>query len=759
MKAIGLLTVLSLASGVLAAVALLPVVGAAGIAVRDAAKTFNDMSVKGLGQVPSRSEIFDSSGHLLAYYYPGYPHPIYRVPVRFDQIAPVMRQAIVSIEDARYWQHGALDLRGTLRALSLDLRGQAIQGGSDLAQQYVKNACILTAKTKWQAAQCYLDTVARKITELRIAANLEHEYTKAQLLTDYLNAAYFSNEAYGIQVAAEVYFSVPAKKLTLDEAATLAGMVEDPSRYDPISDPSQALARRATVLQQMVKFGHISQATANQAAKAPLGLHLSSVPLQTGCTSPNVAKSAFFCDYVLAVMSRDKAYAKAYQELTTVGGLKIYTTLNPRDQHAANAAVNYVLPQNNNANPNHDVDTEVMVQPGTGYIRAIAVNRTYGFGAGQDSIDYAVNSQYDGGSGVQTGSTAKIFTLITALKEGYPFGFSIKVHNATPLGPYYNCKGQSQGMWSAYNADGTTNGQIPLYYGTTSSINAFFAALELKLGLCNVVKTAVSMGVTRADGVSLLKYDPNLPKGNNLPADDIKSFTLGSVFVSPLSMAGAYATVASGGIYCHPVAITSITDASGHPLPVEPARCHRVFSQGVAAAADYVFSGVLTNQGATALGRGIGRPAGAKTGTGNSGFYVAFAGFTPTLVGYVSVFNPTDPTKIQHNGQPGAMLGCPEATYRQYPGGFIECPGEQFGDNAPGATWQYSFMLAALGPAVNFPAPPASYFSAGSGVAPPAPPAKKGGGHGGGGGNGGGGNGGGGNGGGGGGGGGGNGGH
>jgi membrane peptidoglycan carboxypeptidase len=392
------------------------------------------------------------------------------------------------------------------------------------------------------------------------------------------------------------------------------------------------------------------------------------VPLQTGCTSPRVTQEAFFCDYVLAVMSRDKAYSKAYQELTTVGGLRIYTTLNMKDQRAANSAVSYVLPNDNNyVNPNRDVDTEAMVEPGTGDIRAIAVNRKYGFGKGYDSIDYAVNSTYDGGAGVQTGSTSKLFTLVTALKQGLPFGFSLKVHDATPVGPFYNCKGQYQGDWSAYNTDGTTNGTIPLYYGTTSSINAFFAGLEAKVGLCNVVKTAVSMGLTRADGVSLLRYDPNLPKGNNLPADDIKSFTLGSIYVSPLSMAGAYATVASGGIYCHPIAITSVTDASGHALPVESARCHRALSSGVANAADYVLSGVLTNAGATAEGRGIGRPAAAKTGTSNSGYYAAFAGFTPTLVGYVSTFNPTDPTHIWYNGRPGAMLNCPESTYRTYP--------------------------------------------------------------------------------------------
>lgn len=720
-----MLAALSLVVGVLSALALLPVVGVAGVATRDAAKTFDDMPVAGLGQVPSRSELLDSHGHLLAYYYPGYPHPIYRVPVTYNQIATVMRQAIIAIEDARFWRHGALDLRGTLRAIALDLGGQAVQGGSDLAQQYVKNACILTAKTRAQQVDCTSHTLARKLTELRIAAVVEHKMTKAQLLTAYLNAAYFENQAYGIQVAAQRYFATSAKRLTLTQAALLAGLVENPVGYDPVTDPSAARDRRATVLQQMAKFGYISQAAANRASKAPLGLHLSAVPLQTGCTSSTAQMAAFYCDYVLSVMAHDHSYSQAYNELTTIGGLKIHTTLNMKDQKAADRAVFYVLPNNDYVNPNHDVDAEVMVQPGTGYIKAIAINRRYGFGPGQDSIDYAVNTPYDGGAGVQTGSSSKLFTLVTALKQGLPFGFTMKVKDGEFAGPLRSCSGDYVKPWQVHNADGNESGQIPLYFGTVASINAFYASLEAKVGLCHVVQTAVSMGLTRANGGSLLSWIGK-PYGRHSvePADDDASFTLGSVNVSPMNMAGAYATVASGGIYCHPIAITAITDVTGKNLPVEPARCHRVLSQGVANAANYVLSGVLTSPGATAAGRGIGRPAAAKTGTANSGYYAAFAGYTPTLVGYVSVFNPTDPTTVHFDGKPGAMLNCPEATFRTWPGGSVGCPGQMFGDDAPGATWQLSFTQAALGPALAFGPVPGLYFSLGPGTSPPPPPKK-----------------------------------
>ncbi|MGN6793825.1 MAG: transglycosylase domain-containing protein, partial [Streptosporangiaceae bacterium] len=438
-KTIGLIIVLSLGAGLLSAVAALPVIGVAGIAVRNAAQTFNDLPVAGLGQVPTKTEILDSSGKVLATYY---PRGIYRDPVKWNQVAPVMRNAIIAIEDYRFWQHGAFDLHGTLRAVYSDLSGNQVQGGSDLAQQYVKNACILTAKTSAAAQACTAFSPARKITELRIAANVARKMTKPELLTAYLNVAYFDNQAYGIKVASEVYFSRPPSKLTLTQAALLAGIVESPTRYDPFANPQNALSRRGQVLHAMAEHGYISWATERQAVKAPLGLHRSYVPLQTGCSSPGVRNAAFFCDYVMSLLKNNKAYLKAYRQMQTVGGLKIYTTLGPRDQRAATKAVNYVVPPRKPYyNPGYNVDTEVMIQPGTGYVKAIAVDRPYGIGRGHTSVDYAVDSKYDGGAGVQTGSSSKLFTLITALKQGIPFGYSLKVHNNMTVGNFTDCHG------------------------------------------------------------------------------------------------------------------------------------------------------------------------------------------------------------------------------------------------------------------------------------------------------------------------------
>jgi len=726
-KPIGMLAALAVGAGVLTAAVALPVVGVAGIAARDASKTFNNLPLAGLGQVPTKTVLLDRSGHVIADYY---PRDIVRDPVRWNQIAPVMRNAIVAIEDYRFWHHGALDLHGTLRAIYNDLSGGTVQGGSDLAQQYVKNACVLTAKNAQAAQLCTAFSPARKIRELRIAANVARRMTKPQLLTAYLNVAYFDNNAYGIKIASEVYFSEQPAKLTLTQAALLAGIVESPTAYNPFRHPQAALDRRAQVINSMAQHGYISWAKAKKAKSMPLGLHRSTVALQSGCTAQHVKDAAYFCDYVLAQLSNNPAYAKAYHEMQTVGGLKIHTTLSPQDQRAATNAVNYVVPARRPYyNPGHNVDTEVMIQPGTGAVRAIAVDRPYGFGPGHNFIDYAVDTKYHGGVGVQTGSSSKIFTLITALKHGIQYGFHLTVHDGMTVGGFTNCQGTSLLPFTVHNAE-PGGGNIPLYYGTTQSINAFYVSLESHVGLCNVVRTAVSMGLHRADGTSLLKTIGKYGKPGYEPAaDDLASFTLGSVNVSPMSMADAYATVAARGVYCRPIAISRITDLHGHNLPVQKAGCHRVMRKTVADAANYILRGVLVN--GTAGGRNIlHRQAAAKTGTANGGYYAAFAGYTPTLVAYVSVFNPLNPTGT------GAMIGY-RADYREYPGGYLNAPGQMFGDNAPGATWEYSFVRAFLGPALHFVAPTPYWFGLGSGsapIAPPKPKKKKGGGGGGGGG-------------------------
>jgi membrane peptidoglycan carboxypeptidase len=694
---------LSVLAGLLAGAIALPLVGGTGMVARQVSDTFDSLQVPALAQLPSRSEIFDANGKLLAYYYPNH---IYRVPVTYSQISPDMRNAIIAIEDSRFYQHGALDIRGSLRALATDLVGGQVQGGSTLAQQYVKNALILTAANPVQAQAAAADDAARKIRELRIAVNVEHQLTQNQLLAAYLNVAYFENEAYGVQVAAQRYFSTTAARLTLTQAALLAGLVQNPAHFDPVTQPAAALNRRNTVLARMAQLHYISNSAATAAEKQPLGLHYSVMSLEEGCNSATAADSAWFCDYVLAEMRVNPAYHQAYQQLTTYGGIKIYTTMSERDQRAAQNAVSFMLPAPPSGwNPGANAAAEVLVQPGTGRVRAIAVDRPYGTGRGQDSVDYAVDTAENGGVGVQTGSSSKLFTLITALKEGVPFGFKLSVSSPDTVAGFYNCHHVSAGVFPVANAEGAGKGTYSLYTGTTQSINVFYAHLEQQVGLCNVVKTAVSMGVHRADGLPLLQGVGN-PKSSSYlpPADDIPSFTLGSINVSPMTMAAAYATVAANGVYCAPIAISKITDASGGQLPIQAADCHRVMAASVAEAASYILQGVLST--GTAQGDGISVPAAGKTGTANSFDFAAFGGYTTTLAGYVSMFNPSGP--IDH-----PMEG--DASCFRSSGGGQECPGSVFGADA-GQIWQMTFDNADLGNATSFPYPSGGdYFREGTG--------------------------------------------
>jgi membrane peptidoglycan carboxypeptidase len=558
--------------------------------------------------------------------------------------------------------------------------------------------------------------------------------TKPQLLAAYLNIAYFGQQAYGVQVAARRYFGVSAAALTLPQSALLAGIVENPAAYDPVTSPLDALARRNTVLARMAQLHMITMAQAMAAGRTPLGLSLTFEP--NGCAS---STAPFFCDYVDAVINTDPAYRAAATLLNGIGGLKIYTTLDPRDQRAAQHAVDYVMPPHSSQyNPGHNADTEVLLKPGTGEVRAIAINRRYGTDAklGQTYNNYAVGPQYNGSYGMQIGSTGKVYTMVAALLQDIPFGYSMNVPYSTSVTGYTNCKGQpagvgpapdyTPGLWQVHNDESERGGGYTLYTGTTASINTFFARLEQKVGLCNVVKAADRMGLTWPDGVSLLKPDPK--EGHKYSADNDPSFTLGADNVAPIDLAAADATLPARGIYCHPIAVTSIVDRNGKQLPVEPAGCHRVLPAVIADAANYILQGDLTI--GTATRNAIpGLPAASKTGTADNYYYAAFVGYTPSLIGAVVVGNATDPVNHPMQGT--------GSCYRD------GCPGFMYGSMAPGLTWQLTFEHASLPrPAQTFVPVPADsvLFSMGSGLSYHKPP-KRGGGNGGGGRGGGGGNG------------------
>jgi membrane peptidoglycan carboxypeptidase len=554
-----------------------------------------------------------------------------------------------------------------------------------------------------------------------MAVQVEHTMSKNDILAGYLNAAFFGNQSYGVQVAAQRYFSTSAAKLTLGQAAMLAGIVENPSQYNPLgtaADVSATLQRRNVVLARMAQLHYITTAAADAAGKQPLRLK-PSLP-QSGCTSKSAKYAAYMCDYVVAVIKHDTAYKQVWNRLNGIGGLTITTTLDPKDQHAANRAVNTMMPPPPDpANPGRNADTEVLIQPGTGKVRAIAIDRPYGPGKGQNLVDYAVGPQYNGTGGVQIGSTGKVYVMVTALLQGIPFGYAKTVPFSAQVSGYTNCKGQTVGQmmpngqigWKVHNDESEHGGHYTLYTGTTASINVFFAYLEQKVGLCDSVKTAARMGLTWPDGRSLLKSDRR--EGHQYSADNDPSFTLGAEDVTPMGVAAADAVLPARGMFCSPIAITKIVTTAGQRLPVESANCHRVLPREIADAGNYILQGDLNGLG-TATADNIPRPAASKTGTADNYMSAFFVGYTPDLLGAVWVGNAKSP-KLN------PMIGVPGSCYHYV--GF--CPGFMYGSMAPGNTWQMTFLHADLAnPPLNFvPVPQSSQlFSMGNGIVSPTPP-------------------------------------
>ena len=411
LRLLGAFTAVSAAAGVLAAGLVVPAVAATGATARMGVDLFNDLPGElGDQQLSEATTILWSDNTVMARVYDQN-----RSVVSLDQIAPVMRDAIISIEDERFYDHGAVDVKGIARALVSNAGGGGTQGASTLTQQYVKNVLVEQAVEQGdsQAAAAAVDAdgidgYARKLKEMKLAVNVEKEMSKDEILAAYLNVAYFYNNVYGIEAAAQYYFNRPAAQLDLQQAAMLAGLVQNPAGYNPIKKPEAATARRDVVLGQMLKLGKIDQATHDAAVAAPLGLDPQ--PSRQGCLAAGSA--AYFCDYVTHVIAQDPAFGATVedrQNLLKRGGLTIRTTLDRNVQQITQDAVNAGV------NPGQSPRAaSSVVQPGTGHILAMAQDTTYSPDedvVGQTTLNYNVSKDMGGGDGFQQGSTFKPFTL------------------------------------------------------------------------------------------------------------------------------------------------------------------------------------------------------------------------------------------------------------------------------------------------------------------------------------------------------------
>ncbi|MET9342439.1 transglycosylase domain-containing protein [Nonomuraea sp. NPDC003804] len=653
----------SVAAGVVVAGIAFPATGGAGLGLMSAVGQV-DLRPVALAEPPLAevTTVQDAKGNEIARFYEQY-----REAVGFDEIAEVMKKAIVSIEDYRFYEHGAIDLEGTVRALATNLRaGQVSQGGSSITQQYVKQVLLNSADTQAEQNAALEASYARKLKELRYAMGVEKAYTKDQILEKYLNIAYFGAGAYGVEAAAKRFFGVRAGKLTLAQAATLAGAVQDPNATDPNLGGKyreRLRKRRDVVLDRMAELGAITPAAAAAAKATKLGYKGTKLP--GGCES---TKYTYFCLYVRHEILSNPDFGKTADErlkMLNRGGLTIKTTINPAMQAAADRAIRRYVRASDGP-----LAAEALVQPGTGAIRAMAASRPYGPRKSRNEISYNVvaDAAHGGGIGFQAGSTFKTFTLISALQRGMKLDDGLSAgagYRAPDFATFRTCAGGKVGdpRHTVTNDEGSP-GWKTLRTGTWSSVNTFFMELQQRVGLCSTVTTAQSLGVRRADGRKLR---------------EVETFTLGVNEMDPVTVANAYAAIAARGRYCAPMAITQITDRDGKVTRYRP-KCRQALDPEIADATAEVLSGVFTKGTMRGVG-GIGRPAAGKTGTTDGYATAWFAGFTPDLASAVSI---GDPRGSQRYKLTGVTIGG-----RYY--GTVE------GATLPGPIWKDTMIGALTG--------------------------------------------------------------
>ena len=613
--------------------------------------------------LPQRSRMLDANGNVFARF-----DAYDRVPVPGDAMAPVIRDTVVAVEDARFYEHAGYDPVGLVRAMVSNAGDGATQGGSTITQQSLKNVLALQAElgsTDERATGARDIDFERKLIEIRMAARLTEEVSKDEVLTRYLNIAYFGSGAYGIQAAARRYFSVPARKLNANQAAILTSLLKNPTGYDPLKYPKVARERRDIVLSVMAREGVITSQQATKISRRKLGLNPSRP--RTGCA---VSKYPFYCEEVMSTLRNDPAFGATAEERTqllAIGGLRIKTALVPKAMAATRAAAQSTVP------PNHRVATAVaLVRPGTGRVVGMASSRNYGAGA-PDRTQIVLPTR----AAFQPGSTFKMFTLAAALDAGLP------ISTRLPGGAAYTSRifnNPSKGYYS--NSAGSAS-NVTLAKATQMSMNTAFVQLEEKVGIEAVASMANKLGVTTTGTT-----------GPGAPGPKDGSYTLGTASVSVVDMANAYATIAGGGIACPATFVLEVHDATGEKLASPDRTCRRVIDEAAANSVAHIL-GTVVSQG-TGKPAAFGRPAAGKTGTTENLGAAWFAGFTPQYASAVWVGDPKGSSNPLYN-----VLG-----YSRVYGGTL-----------PATVWRKTMADIHTGlPVKPLPRPDPSYVATSSGV-------------------------------------------
>ena len=648
-----LAVLLSLVLGGLMALVALPVVAGGGLAAKEHMDDYLVLPTElEVPPLPQRSRMLAADGSLIAWLYAEN-----RVRVELADVPLVTRQAVIAIEDSRFYEHRGVDVKGSLRAAVRNgMSGGVQEGGSTLTQQYVKNALLAAATTEQQREAAREVTFERKLREARYALALERTVPKDEILLRYLNIAYYGNGAYGIGTAANLYFSRSVGTLTLAQSALLAGIVQSPARLDPVDHPEAAVARRNVVLARMADVGWLTPAVHAAAAAEPLGLKLS--PISSGCEAPGVP-APFFCDYVRRALESGPLGAslgdtrERRQQRLLGGGLTIRTTLDVGMQRHAQKVLDERIPADD---PSGVASVFTAVVPGTGHVPALVVNRRYGEAgpAGSSKLNLALG----GSSGMQSGSTFKPFVLAAALQRGLPLDTTFDSPARYTSRQYTTCeKGRCGLPYTVSNAGDSNAGRHDVVSGTHGSVNTFYLQLLERTGLEQPARIAEAMGLRQFSGGAPSK--PLLREG---------SVVLGTNEVSPLALSAAYAAFAAHGKYCPPTPVTEVLDAGGLPVVLARQPCTQAIDAATADTVTAVLRGTIDgpSPGRTARRADIGRPAAGKTGSTNDSKAAWFAGYVPQLASSVWVGKPV-PQPLK-----GIRIG--GEFFRQVYGGLLPAP-------------------------------------------------------------------------------------
>ncbi|MFW0768923.1 transglycosylase domain-containing protein [Arthrobacter koreensis] len=691
--------------GVLAAGLLVPAAAAAGTAASGSIQFFDQLpSELKRGALAEPSRIYANDGSLIATLYEEN-----RQPITLDEVSPHMIDAMLAIEDDRYYEHGGVDLQGIFSAIISNVTSDRTRGASTITQQYVNNVIIDTnLQEGGEVVFSGQKTVGDKLREIKLAIAVEKELSKDEILEGYFNIVPFSGTTFGVQAASKYFFNVDAKDLSIAQAALLAGVVNGPTFYSPELNPERSLARRNLVLDAMLDKGRITQEEHDAAVAT--GLELNLTPVLNGCVGAEQAP--YFCDYVKQLVLNDDRYGATPEDRNKLlyrGGLSITTTLNPTLQNAAQAAINETAnPDTTDAEIGHSM---VSVEPGTGKILVMAQNTRYTpeLAPGNSVQNFNVDAYQDGDpnkilnglGGFQPGSTYKPFTVAAWLDSGKTLNAQLNGQKRTyPAGHTWNASCLPGGRyaildpWTPINYGDTNYRNTTVLDGLAQSLNTITLAEANELDLCKFQQMAFASGVHNGKSASgereMLAVNPPSTFGGGGDA-------------SPLSMATGFATFAADGLMCEPRALESVKSSDGTEYPVPEQDCEQVMRKEVAQGVNVATQRVMTN--GSGINLQVGVPTAGKTGTNDYRSQTWFMGYSTGLSTASWIGN----WKANNTTMSEKLIG--GRYYPEIDGSLIAGPSwKNFIQRVPG---QYR--------ADPFPAPPANIVGQAPAPARPAP--------------------------------------